>query len=83
MENFYGLSTQITLTWTTVGTPTLIQIERSLTDGSYLPLITLAGNVVTYVNTGLTANTHYYYRFRQIDRLKWSGYEKADDTTDA
>jgi hypothetical protein len=75
--------TQITLTWTTVGTPSLIQIERSLTDSNYAALVTLDGAVVTYVDTGLTAGTHYYYRYRQIDRLKWSDYEKSDDTTDA
>jgi len=74
---------QITLTWTTVGTPDLIQIERSETDSDYVNIATLGGNIVTYVDTGLTANTQYYYRYRQIDRLKWSDYEKSNDTTDA
>jgi hypothetical protein len=74
--------TQITLTWTEVGSPKFVQIERSLTDSDYVNIRTLLGGVGTYVNTGLTANTTYYYRFRQKDRLKWSDYVKANDKTD-
>jgi phosphodiesterase/alkaline phosphatase D-like protein len=74
--------TQITLTWTEAGSPKFVQIERSLTDSAYVNITTLLGGVETYVDTGLSANTTYYYRYRQKDRLKWSDYEKDSDKTD-
>jgi len=75
--------TQITLTWTETEDPDFVEIQRSLTDSNYVKLIELTGGIGTYVDTGLTAATHYYYRMRSKKRFKWTDWEKSDDTTDA
>jgi len=79
----HASQTEINLSWTEVGSPKFVQIERSLTDGNYVNIATVLGGVGVYADTGLTAGTQYFYRFRQLDRLKWSDYEKSNDTTDA
>lgn len=57
--------TSIKLDWTDGSTnEDGFSIERS-TDGiNYVEIDTVAANVVTYTNTGLTAGTLYYYRVR-------------------
>ncbi|MCA4900649.1 MAG: fibronectin type III domain-containing protein, partial [Cytophagales bacterium] len=69
-------STQINLTWVDASTSeTGFQIERSLTSGSGFSLIsTAAANATTFSNTGLTANTVYFYRVRAINGSITSGY---------
>ena len=74
--------TVIKLTWTEIDDPDKIQLEWSLTDGNYIPLIELNPGIEIYNHTGRTAATHYYYRFRCHKRVKWSDYVKSDDTTD-
>ncbi len=56
-------NTQINLSWTNVAGESAYMVERSA-DGStdWSTIATPAGNVVTYSNTGLSANTVYYYR---------------------
>ena len=66
----HASQTRINLSWTEVGSPKFVQIERSLTDSAYVLIATILGGVGTYADTGLTANTTYYYRYRQRDRLK-------------
>jgi hypothetical protein len=78
-----GGALKVDLTWTEVGSPKFVQIEWSLTDGDYVPLVELVGGVESYSHTGRAAGTAYYYRYRQLDRLKWSDWEKSNDTTDA
>jgi hypothetical protein len=68
----HNSQTQITLTWTETEDPDFVVTIRSLT-----------GGIGTYVNTGLTAATKYYYRMRSKKRFKWTDWEKDDDTTDA
>ena len=69
-------STQINLTWVDASTSeTGFQIERSLTSGSGFSLIsTAAANATSFSNTGLTANTVYFYRVRAINGSITSGY---------
>jgi hypothetical protein len=76
-----GGAGEVVLTWTEVGSPKHVQIEWSLTDGDYVPLVELIGGIGTYTHTGRAAGTTYYYRYRQIDRMKWTDWEKDNDTT--
>ena len=58
--------THINLSWTqtTIG-ETGFAIERAPTSGgTWVQIKTVGANVVTYANTGLTANTTYFYRVR-------------------
>ncbi len=69
-------STQVNLTWVDASTSeTGFQIERSLTSGSGFSLVsTAAANATSFSNTGLTANTVYFYRVRAINGSITSGY---------
>ncbi len=42
--------------------------------------ITLAGNTTSYRNTGLSANTRYYYRLRAKNGSSYSGYSNVVST---
>jgi len=59
-------NTRIDLRWTDNATDeTGFNIERAPTStGTWVLIKTVAANVVTYQNTGLAANTTYYYRVR-------------------
>jgi transcriptional regulator CtsR len=56
--------TQINLNWTDNGSnETGFTIERKTgAGGTYAPIATVGANVTTYNNTGLAANTTYFYR---------------------
>ena len=58
--------TQVNLTWTdNASNETNFVVARSATTGGpYTDIITLAANTTSYSNTGLTANTSYYYVVR-------------------
>ena len=43
-------------------------------NGSYSLVTTTAPNVTTYLNTGLTSNTRYYYKVRAISGAVFSNY---------
>ncbi len=51
-----------------------VSIERSLDGVTYAEVATVAANIVTYTNTGLTANTGYYYRIRAYKSTTYSDY---------
>jgi len=59
-------STKINLTWTdNAGNETGFKIERKTgAVGTFAQIATTGANVTSYNNTGLTANTTYYYRVR-------------------
>jgi len=72
-----GLSASaIRLNWTAVSeTRTGFQIWRSNTaNGTYSLVGTVAGNVSTFTNSGLPANTTYYYKVRAVNNTYYSGY---------
>lgn len=73
--------TSIGLTWTTnAASPTSNEIWRSTSStGTYTLVATVAGNVNSYVNTGLTQNTKYYYKVRTIKSGTPSNYSNIAD----
>ena len=77
-------STQINLAWTDSATnETGFEIERSPDGTTFTPLATVAANVTTYVNTGLTAATTYHYRVRATNGTgasAWSNVATAQTT---
>ena len=74
-------STQINLTWTdNSNNETAFKVERA-TDSGFTHNLTLvtttAANVTSYSNTGLAANTTYYYRVRATN----AGVDSANSST--
>ena len=68
-------SLQINLTWQdTSNNETGFKIERRNGTGAYTEIGTVGANVVSYSNTGLTANTTYYYRVRSYSAAGNSNY---------
>jgi len=61
-------TTQINLAWTdnAIG-ETNYEIWRSLDNVTFAKIATIAADSVAYSDTGLTANTVYYYKVRAID----------------
>lgn len=68
--------TQVNVTWTDVsGNVTGFELERSLTPGSeFQSIATTAGNVTTYSDTDLLADTPYFYRVKAINDVGSSAY---------
>ncbi len=62
------------------------KIERSTTGGGvgFSEIATVGQNVTTYLDTGLSGNTQYFYRVRASNAIGDSAYTaEADATTDA
>ncbi|MFN8007377.1 MAG: fibronectin type III domain-containing protein [Terriglobia bacterium] len=79
-------SSQITLNWTDNSTnETGFKIERKTgVGGTYSQIATVAANITTYPNTGLSASTTYYYRVRAYNGIGDSAYSnEANATTQA
>ncbi len=75
-------STQINLSWADVTGETGFKIERKTgSGGTYAQIATTAAGVTTYVNTGLTASTVYYYRVRATDAGGDSAYSPEANAT--
>ncbi len=63
-------STSVKLTWVTLLDATSYKIERSLDQTTWTtvtPSPALSASSITYTDTGLTANTTYYYRLSGVD----------------
>ena len=61
-------TTELVLDWTDASGETGYRVERSPNGtGSWTTVATLGKNVPLYANTGLTANTQYYYRVVTLD----------------
>ncbi|SMP61713.1 fibronectin type III domain-containing protein [Anoxynatronum buryatiense] len=66
---------QVTLTWKDNATnETGFKIERKTGNGSFSEIATVAANVVTFTNTGLSNNTAYTYRVRAYNAAGNSDY---------
>ena len=67
---------KIRLNWTAgTGTETGYEIWRSSTaNGTYSKVITVAGNVLTYTDQGLSTLTTYYYKMRSLVDTVTSSY---------
>ena len=79
-------ATQIDLTWVdNTTTESGFTVERapnvSGAPGTFAVIATLAPNVTTYSNTGLTANTRYWYRVRAFDANDVSAYSNTANAT--
>jgi titin len=75
-------STQINLSWTDVANETGFKIERKTgAGGTYSQIGTVGTGVVSYNDTGLTANTNYYYRVRATNAGGDSPYSNEANAT--
>lgn len=72
---------KISLTWSDrSGDETGFQIWRSTAaDGTYTLVSTTAANVNSYTNSGLTANTRYYYKVRAVKGATYSNYSNISN----
>ncbi len=70
---------RIKLTWSDRSSnETGFEIWRSTSaNGPFTLVTTTAANVTTYTNTGLTANTRYYYKVRALNGAVTSGYSNT------
>lgn len=65
----------IVLTWTNPATnATGIDIEQSLDGNAYKKIGSVGATITTYIDTGLTPATRYYYRIRSVNPAGPSGY---------
>jgi transcriptional regulator CtsR/regulation of enolase protein 1 (concanavalin A-like superfamily) len=76
-------TTQINLSWTSNSVnETGFKIERKTgSGGTYSEIATVGAGVTTYNNTGLTANTTYFYRVRATNAVGDSGYSNEANAT--
>jgi transcriptional regulator CtsR/regulation of enolase protein 1 (concanavalin A-like superfamily) len=75
-------SSQINLSWSDVANETGFKIERKTgSSGTYSEIATVGANVVSYSNTGLAANTTYFYRVRSTNAGGDSGYSNEANAT--
>jgi hypothetical protein len=70
-----GSSSQINLAWTDSPNESGFYVERKTgAGGTYAQIAALNANVATYSDTGLTAETTYYYRLRAFNNGGPSSY---------
>lgn len=68
-------ASQINLSWTdNSSNEDGFQIERSTDNVNFTLLAATGPNITTYGNTGLSANTTYYYRVRSFNTAGFSSY---------
>jgi phosphodiesterase/alkaline phosphatase D-like protein len=71
-------ASQINLSFTdNSNNETLFRIQRSTDGSNFADLTTVGANVATYQNTGLAANTTYYYRVRAENFYGVSAYSNT------
>jgi len=78
-------TSQINLTWTQNSSDeTGFKIERATSSGgTYAQIATVGANVTSYVNTGLSGSTTYYYRVCSYNTWGNSAYTAVDSATTA
>ena len=75
-------ASQINLSWSdTSDDEAGFAIERSADGTAWTPLATVVTNVRTYSNTGLLAETKYYYRVKAANGAGESGYTNTANAT--
>jgi hypothetical protein len=77
-----GMSTasSVTVRWTdNAANESSFQVYRSSNNNSsYLPLVSLPANTVSYADTGLFANAVYYYKVQAVNQGGSSAYSNED-----
>jgi|GEM_PF-792890 len=72
----------INLTWTdTSDNEDGFKLERKGLGGTYTEIKTLAASITSYSDTGLNANTTYYYRIRAYNSYGYSDYSNEANAT--
>ncbi|MDX1905266.1 MAG: S8 family serine peptidase [Thermonemataceae bacterium] len=75
-------SSQIDLTWLdNASNETGYKVENSLDGTNFTEIASLGANVTSYSNTGLSANTTYYYRVRAYNAGGNSAYSNTANAT--
>src|SRR5207247_2036113 len=75
-------STSITVTWADQSTnEDTYRIERAMGAGAFSQVGTVAPNITTYTDTGLTAGTSYSYRVRASNTGGDSAYSNTASAT--
>jgi pimeloyl-ACP methyl ester carboxylesterase len=75
-------SSQINLSWQNVSNESGYYIYRSTSSGgTYSHIVTLGANSTSYSNTGLSANTTYYYKVRAYNSTGTSSYSSYKSAT--
>ncbi|MES2694512.1 MAG: fibronectin type III domain-containing protein [Verrucomicrobiota bacterium] len=73
-------TSQINLSWNdNAGNETAQKIQRSTNGTSWSDLITVGANVTTHPDTGLSADTRYYYRVNASNTHGTSAYSNVAD----
>lgn len=67
----------LVLSWSNVSNEDGYRVERSADGSSFTQIAQVGSNVVTYTNTGLAANTTYYYRVRAYNSGGSSSYSNV------
>ena len=76
-----GASTQINLSWSDRSSNEQgFYLERSLNGSTWTRITTLGANATQYSNTGLTANTAYYYRVQAFNSAGTSACSNTAST---
>jgi len=75
-------SSTINLTWTNnTLSATAILVERSPNNSTFTQIASLAGSATSYADTGLAANTQYFYRVRAQNSSGTSAYSNTASAT--
>ena len=75
-------SSGINLSWTDASdNEDGFKLERKVLAGTYSEIKTLAAGVTSYSDTGLDANTTYYYRIRAYNSYGYSDYSNEANAT--
>lgn len=75
-------STQINLSWTdNASNENGFYVERSTSGGNFIQIATVASNITSYNNTGLTASTNYNFRVRAYNGTGTSLYSNTASAT--
>ncbi|MFN8354964.1 MAG: fibronectin type III domain-containing protein [Spirosomataceae bacterium] len=75
-------ATQINLSWADLSdNESGFQVERGSDGVNFTKIADVAANTTSYANTGLTANTRYYYRVRAVNTAGNSAYSNVADAT--
>jgi head-tail adaptor len=72
-------SNVINLAWTNNIANDAVCIERSLDGSIWTEIVRTAVSTTSYVDSGLSATTRYYYRVRAFEFYDYSTYSNVDD----